>query len=364
MSSSSTRRWLIAAGLAMVGFGATAFAQPQPEAKPDSKSDARPGDAAGRRELRREELSKRLAQAKDRVDKGEDPMAVLRELFPAFGGGRPGGRGGPMGERPLDRGPDAGPDGGPDGQGPGMGGGPDNGPDAGPGGGLLGGPRQRRFGPGGNPEGPGPRGGSGPMTPEQVEKTMDFMKAHMPGMHDRIAALREADPIAFERLINRMGPRVREAADIKERDPKLFDLRAEELKAGFRVLESVRNYRDALKAEKSDKPEASPKVESARKELREALDAQYETRLAVQGHEIDGVSKRLDKLRGDLDKSKEKRAANIDAVLKAITEGKEFRDVPFPPPLAPPPGGPRDGRRGERPDGPPNGPPNGPPGGP
>lgn len=342
-------RWA-ACLLTIAGLAASLPAQDRaPEAPPAKASDEGrgkdgPGNERGRaREQVREDIIKRLEQAKERIAKGEAPADVMRELFPRMAGRM----GGQRGEAP---------EGGPREGGPREGepwdemGGPGQGPGDGPDGNNAG-PRPRRGlggqmgGPMGGPE--GRMGPANPMNPEQIERAMEFMQDNMPQLHERLVTFRDTDPVGFERLINRMGPKIREAAGVKERDPALYELRAGEIRSGIQVLENARAYHDA----KRDKDTSPEKLESAKKSLREALQAQYESRLAAQAHEIRSLSRRVEKLQGDLDKSKADREKIVDGLLEQITKGKEPRDLPFPPPGRRPggPGGGPDGRPGEPP---------------
>lgn len=164
------------------------------------------------------------------------------------------------------------------------------------------------------------------MTPEQVDRAMGFIREHMPQLHERLSAFRESDPVGFERLMNRMGPRIREAASVKDRDPKLFELRANEIRAGIQVLESARAYHD-LKREKAP----DDKLAAAQATLRDALAAQQDARAAMMAREIDALSERVKSLQADLERNKANRDNAIDALLDQITKGKEPRDLPFPP---------------------------------
>ena len=110
--------------------------------------------------------------------------------------------------------------------------------------------------PGDNPEGPrGFRGrmrdewprrpfaGDGPLEGRVVERIMGVLKDKLPEWHDRLVQLRERDPKRFEQAIRGAMPMIREAAMLRERDPKLADTIFEE----FRLEQDLRGLSEAYK---------------------------------------------------------------------------------------------------------------------
>jgi hypothetical protein len=292
--------------------GSTSLAATQPEKPTQSEPPAeqrparegrpeRPGqpDAAALRERlesRLDELQeqrRQLRAALERLEQGASPGEVLRDLGPFIRGqGRGEGAGRGEGQDRLPPPPD----------------------------GMR---EESRPGPGMRGEGRGEgRGQRGPQRPpllsaEERERLMAQVREHAPDLAARVEAIEARDPETARRLGARMLPRLHEAMRLREGDPDAFRLKIRELTNSAVVFEAMRAFRDAHQAE--------PAVRTEREQaLRAALAEQFAIRRETLARDIDSLSKRLDRMRADLEKGEADKQATIDMVIRSV---KEFHDA-------------------------------------
>jgi hypothetical protein len=303
-SITHTLAWAIG-GTMLTVLAGTCFAQGQPPAAPPGAREPEPGSIRERLMRRRADVERArelMDQAIERADKGEPIGDIMRELesmrFGVRGGAFRDGREGPDGQ-------------------PGPGG-----------------PRERP-GPG-EPLGPGGPGmpGAGddvlmdlrpgePLTDEQRERITSFLRENAPRFATKLDELREADPKTADRLFTRMGPRIREAMAVRRRDPELFELRLEELRGGFAVLEAVKAYREARNSGEEGREERIAKAEA---DARAALVAQFDQRQALEAHELRTLEKNLERRRKEVSERASERDAVIERQIERLRENKPLPD--------------------------------------
>jgi len=256
---------------------------PPGDAPPPAVFDGTADDAKALLEERLVELRKRqsrLEQAIERIQRGDDLREVLGEME---AGNRPGQRP-DAARRPLD-------------------------------GGMEPGPRAHDDGPRG-------QGSPGPLTPQERARVRELVREFMPLLDQRLEGM---PPESADRLIARMAPRLREAESVRRRDPKLFQLRIQEIQGSAAVAEGVRNYRSILAAEPSN-PQ-SPKLVEAGAKLRKLVEELHDVRLALQTREVEALGERLDGMKTDLDRKHSERDAMIDSMMAKIMDNTEFREI-------------------------------------
>lgn len=309
-TQTTTTRFLARAAMTLVASLMTSIApasQPEP-GQPVPGENVRPSDpAAAKARLQRrleesEKTATRLREALARIEKGESPADVMRELDlgPRPGMNRPDGP--PEGRLPEGR-----PDGRPEGRREGR---PQDFRPEG---------RQERF--------PGDRenelAGDG-ARPDERREAMEFLKEQLPNFAAKIEKLGETDRVAADRLMNRMMPRIREAMNIKKRDPEMFALKVVDMKSGILVIDRMREFREAMNApESTDKP---AKVEEATSSLRAALESQFDARLAHQEHEARVLVERTAEINADIARKRTDRSKMIDMMMTRI---RDNRDAPM-----------------------------------
>lgn len=198
----------------------------------------------------------------------------------------------------------------------------------------------RRDGEGRTGEGRGPNGNR-VLTDAERESMMEFAREKLPRMAQRIDQLRETDPETADRIMLRLAPRVREV--LATRDADLAALRLEDLQAGAVVLDQVRVLREAMKGEDA------AATESAKSELKVALEAQFDAKMKLQQHEVTLLNKRIDALRVDI----ESRQAAKDEFIARLVERMSSSEPDAMPPDGPEGmmGGPGRGPDGRGPEG-------------
>jgi len=199
-------------------------------------------------------------------------------------------------------------------------------PEHGPGGpgGPNGEPRIRMGGdPGGLAEALGDRSTGRrlehPPTPEQKAHAMAFMREHLPDIATRMQEYEKTEPERAERALMRIIPRVLEAEGVRKSDPKLFMLRVREIDGQAKVVEAIRVDREARESKDP------ARIEQATAELRAALSTQFDTRLELQEHEIESLTRRLEELKNDVQKKRSTRNGAIDEMAKRVREFGERR---------------------------------------
>jgi len=270
-----------------VAFGAQpADSGPARSAPSDSATPSpdglvgRPNEPASAKRLlerRIEDLQRRertLRDALARIERGEAPAGVLSAIEDEP---RRGSRGGEFRRRAAD---DAGP------------GGPDE-------------PSLDREGPDWAPRA---------LSPEQRERSIAFLRQHLPTLAARFNALQERNAAFADRMLSRMTPGIREAQSAERDDPELFELRLDEMRNGLSIMDATKKARDL--ASSADGSDADRRAAEA--ELREALERQFDIRSRVQSREIERLERRLARLREDLAEKRGRRDSFIDGVIEQV----------------------------------------------
>lgn len=290
-------------------MGGPGMGQPGGPLVPDDELDARPTMFRELLVRFRERLDAAVSKLNEGVaalDRGEAPSKVRRELEPAgrdlrqalimLGGADRGERGG-----------------GPDGMGPGSTGFE---PGAGP---MDGPPGNRR---------PGPDGVRGPMgggrqpvlTDEARQRVRALIQEHRPQMLARIDELAKNDRRASDKIIATLAERLHELADVRERDPEMFGLRADELENTVSIMSVVGRIARAQRENA-----AADALKPMQDELRALVGEQFDIRLAMQRKQIADMKARADRMLQGLDKQAADReravSAKYDEVLRNAERG-------------------------------------------
>jgi hypothetical protein len=153
---------------------------------------------------------------------------------------------------------------------------------------------------------------------EDHERLMVQLRENLPRIADRMEAWRKADPESANRMLGRMAPRVREAAELRQHDPDMFTLKVAEFEAGFNVMDSARAITRARN--EGDAAGREDRVKDAIAKLRTALGAQFDARVAVQAKEIEALEQRLTSLRSDHDRQITNRDRTIDEKTQRMSD--------------------------------------------
>lgn len=181
-------------------------------------------------------------------------------------------------------------------------------------------------GPPGGPRGEGPRGeGPRERTREsERQAVLEVLRQELPAVFERYEALREREPAIAERIGERLLPRVREAMQVREGDAELYRLRIREVGSSFDVLGKIRAYRDAAKAspQAGEAGAANEALQTARTELRAAMQANFDDKLALANAEVARLDIRKREMQERAASAVERRAQLIDAAIAEIEAGR------------------------------------------
>lgn len=152
------------------------------------------------------------------------------------------------------------------------------------------------------------RPGQARLAPARRERILRFLEEQFPEMARRFKEASHGDPREVDKLIGRLGPRVGELIDLREREPELYEFRLAELRAGLELVQASQRIDRMMRADEPDPLQ----VERARQALHDILDRQFEARLHAQEHELHKLSAQLDGLRKAIEQQKTHRQTMID----------------------------------------------------
>jgi len=161
----------------------------------------------------------------------------------------------------------------------------------------------------------------GQLGPDERERIAKQLREELPDVADALDALRRDNPRMADGMTMRLMPRFREAMDLRERDPALFRLRIEEIRTGVGVLRAIREYRlsKALAESVADK---AATVQKTTAQLREAVAAALDQRLAIQEHDSKKLEKRLDQIKREISEQRERKDEAVTKLIERIEDGE------------------------------------------
>lgn len=189
-----------------------------------------------------------------------------------------------------------------------------------PGRGQFNGPRgQGPFGPKFRHPGEGPD--AKPLSPEEIDRLMEFARQNFPELHERLSHLQESNPPAFQHMINRargpMGEILRMARDNPELAKKLIQI--------YRVETGLAELRRRYHHASSDQQREQTKAD-----IRAQLEKRFDLRLKRSRFEIRMLEKRLEEAKKSLAERERDKEKFIEAELEQqLTPGKH-RPPDFP----------------------------------
>ena len=151
--------------------------------------------------------------------------------------------------------------------------------------------------------------------PEQLERVRAFIADELQGVDEPLSRVERLGPNAGQRLLRRLAPRVLDILDTREDDPELGGSMLTELRAGLEFVESMRRYRQALRAGIEDGDE----LDAMEREIRDAARTRFDAQVLIKKHEINQLMARLSSLSGALDELITQRDERIDAQVDSAT---------------------------------------------
>jgi hypothetical protein len=174
----------------------------------------------------------------------------------------------------------------------------------------------------GPPSGPpsGPQSGEPEVDPraarqEQRMIAQEVLKEALPDLHERLQRVREADGQMYDRVLLRNAPRLRELRELRETDPEMFQVKAEELRTGVQIMFAFRERQIAVRLA-DDTPNVGERREKERKSLEDAIGRNFDQRIKVQELEAQRLTERVESVRADIERRKSER----DTAIKEIAD--------------------------------------------
>ena len=123
---------------------------------------------------------------------------------------------------------------------------------------------------------------------ERIDEIMTILSAKLPGLHARLAMLREDNAEEFRGAFRRLMPLFREYYGLSEHHPELADTVFEE----FRIERELRQLSDKYKtAQASENADMMARVES---EIRERVGRQFDIRMQRRGARLAEFGERIE----------------------------------------------------------------------
>lgn len=225
------------------------------------------------------ESARMLEEAISRLDAGEDPVEVRRQLFPRLrGGDERRAQGPPRAEQKPPPGADA-------------------------------------------ARGRGPRADRAEFTEQTRARVRTFIAENLPTIDEDLRTLESVDPNSAYPILRMLAPRVQEVLDLRARDAEMAGLKLRELVVGVEIVRITRRIRLA----RFKSTEASEAIET---ELLTALAEQYDTRLAIKKLELARLRDRAARLEEEIARAGSERETELASMAERIRHGRRGRGRP------------------------------------
>ncbi len=198
----------------------------------------------------------------------------------------------------------------------------------------------------GGPVGPGGPRGREPLNPEARERILAFLREHNPQAAERIEQFRRARPMVAERMLAELGGQLHELREIRQRNPKMFEVRLHAFRLDWEMRDAAFEFLRASRpggapGANAGEPGAPPDIEALRARLTELADKRFAVSVEEKALQIADMNDRLERLQNELNRAGDDRAEavrkRVDAMIDRLQRG------------AGEPGSPHDGHA-DRPD--------------
>lgn len=147
------------------------------------------------------------------------------------------------------------------------------------------------------------------VTPEREAAVMTFIERNHAELGELLTHLKENQPAAYEQAVREIFRTTERLAQVKERDPQQYELEVVVWKSQSRVQLIVAKMKMAV-------------TDTLKADLRLALAAQVDAKLALQHHERQKLSDRLTKLDSDIVRQTADREKIIDRQFQQYAQGR------------------------------------------
>ena len=179
---------------------------------------------------------------------------------------------------------------------------------------MAGGP-EGLLGAGGDRPKPGSPERAEPIGPERQKELREFVGERFPRLHERFAALRDANPEVADRMFARIAPRVDEIQKLWRNDPDAAELKISEMQSGLDVLGARRTLMEAMRSEDAGDDQA------AKAAMVRAIGKHFDAKIALREHEITKLEKQIERLRGDIAEHRKRRDDAVNLKAEELVRG-------------------------------------------
>jgi len=160
------------------------------------------------------------------------------------------------------------------------------------------------------------------LSEEDQEDVLRFVEQYFPELNEELQKLRDEQPWLYERRIRRVAPEMLELMELMEADPQRGRLAVRERVLDLKLRQLLHRYRQTAD---------ETKLEELRIQIREVLTRKVDCRLERYELEIRDLQRRIDDVRGQLEKAQTRRETLIDEMLqRSLTEPVPPADRPGP----------------------------------
>lgn len=157
------------------------------------------------------------------------------------------------------------------------------------------------------------------LSEDDLGRVRAFISEHFPRMDEQLESIEQIGPLAADRFVERLAPRILEIIETREHDPALATLQLDELRAGLAFVEATREYRRLRR----EQPEDQDGLAEAADRVRDAARQRFETQVALKNHEIERLSARVLELKDALTELRGDAEAYISAQVEAATGSRD-----------------------------------------
>lgn len=142
------------------------------------------------------------------------------------------------------------------------------------------------------------------LTDEQVQVVLSVLKDRRPELGDRLEAWWHKSPDRVREMLARKGDRLRRLTDLKERDPKLYDLRLRDARLSQQSHDLAQRITHAGE---------DPKTDALRKKLRTLLGEHFQVRHEIRERRLERLQEKIADSRNEIDARREMKGELIEA---------------------------------------------------
>lgn len=183
--------------------------------------------------------------------------------------------------------------------------------------------RRNPQGPGGaEGQRPGPPGQAAPELGEREQTFLDeFLRSSAPAALERFEELRRRDPEAARERFQQMFPRLRFLYDMREREPRMYELRLKDIRFSREALESAR----WIAHHEHDADVNIAERDTHMSDLRTALANQFSTRTEILAFELEKTRERTERMTRDIAERPSQSQAAVDKFAEALINRERER---------------------------------------